>query len=390
MNAADNPFAPGAGTPPPELAGRSGIIQDAEVAVARARRGLGKSMLLLGLRGVGKTVLLNRIGEHARQSGVFALSLEAPEGRGLAEMLVPELRRALLALSSSQQALAYARRGLAVLRGFAGAFKVKHGDVEVSVSAPGVADSGNLEHDLPEMLEAVVQAAQADQKAVVLLIDEVQYLTADDLSALIVATHKLGQKGLPFLLVGAGLPLLAGLAGNAKSYAERLFDFPNVGPLTETAASEAIEAPLAKAGITIETAALRHIVRTTKGYPFFLQEWGYQAWNAASSSPITEADVVLAGKAAIERLDAGFFKVRRDRLTPKELEYLNSMATLGPGPHKSSDVSTSLGKTVTATGPVRDGLIKKGMIYSPQHGLIAFTVPLFDEYLRRAAELRPG
>jgi hypothetical protein len=300
-------------------------------------------------------------------------------------MLVPELRRSLLALSSSQQALALAQRGLAVLRGFAGAFKVKHGDVEVSVAAPGIADSGNLEHDLPEMLEAVVQAAQADQRALVLIIDEVQYLNSEDLSALIVATHKLGQRALPFLVIGAGLPLLAGLAGNAKSYAERLFDFPEVGPLTEGAAAEALQAPLAKARIEISREALDHVVRTTGGYPFFLQEWGYQAWNAASASPITLQDVVLAGRAAIDRLDAGFFKVRRDRLTPKELEYLNAMATLSPGPHKSSDVSSSLGKSVTATGPVRDGLIKKGMIYSPQHGLISFTVPLFDEYLRRTA-----
>jgi hypothetical protein len=385
MNPADNPFAPGAGTPPPELAGRSGILQDAEVAIARARKGMGRSLLLLGLRGVGKTVLLNRMGEHAKQAGAFALMLEAPEGRRLAEMLVPELRRSLLALSSSQQALALAQRGLAVLRGFAGAFKVKHGDVEVSVAAPGIADSGNLEHDLPEMLEAVVQAAQADQRALVLIIDEVQYLNSEDLSALIVATHKLGQRGLPFLVIGAGLPLLAGLAGNAKSYAERLFDFPEVGPLTEGAAAEALQAPLAKARIEISREALDHVVRTTGGYPFFLQEWGYQAWNAASASPITLQDVVLAGRAAIDRLDAGFFKVRRDRLTPKELEYLNAMATLGPGPHRSSDVSSSLGKSVTATGPVRDGLIKKGMIYSPQHGLISFTVPLFDEYLRRTA-----
>jgi hypothetical protein len=385
MNPADNPFAPGAGTPPPELAGRSGILQDAEVAIARARKGIGRSLLLLGLRGVGKTVLLNRMGEHAKQAGAFALMLEAPEGRRLAEMLVPELRRSLLALSSSQQALALAQRGLAVLRGFAGAFKVKHGDVEVSVAAPGIADSGNLEHDLPEMLEAVVQAAQADQRALVLIIDEVQYLNSEDLSALIVATHKLGQRALPFLVIGAGLPLLAGLAGNAKSYAERLFDFPEVGPLTEGAAAEALQAPLAKARIEISREALDHVVRTTGGYPFFLQEWGYQAWNAASASPITLQDVVLAGRAAIDRLDAGFFKVRRDRLTPKELEYLNAMATLSPGPHKSSDVSSSLGKSVTATGPVRDGLIKKGMIYSPQHGLISFTVPLFDEYLRRTA-----
>jgi len=386
MNPRDNPFAPGAGTQPPELAGRSGIITDAEVALARARRGLGKSMLLLGLRGVGKTVLLNRVAEMAEAGGALPVVLEAPEDQTLAPMLVPALRSTLFSLSASEKAGALTKRGFGVLRSFAAAFKVKVGEVEFGVKAePGKADSGNLEHDLPALLETVALAAKADDRALVLFIDEVQYLGAVDLSALIVATHKLGQKGLPFLLVGAGLPQLAALAGEAKSYAERLFDFPVVGPLPAQAARDAVAAPLKRESLKIEEAALNHIIKKTQGYPFFLQEWGYQAWNAAADSPINLADVRVAEKAAIERLDAGFFKVRLDRLTPREREYMHTMAQLGPGPHRSGEVAKALHKKVTAVGPLRDGLIKKGMIYSPQHGDTAFTVPMFDEFLKRTS-----
>ncbi|MDP1920060.1 MAG: ATP-binding protein [Myxococcales bacterium] len=387
MNPRDNPFAPGAGTQPPELAGRSGIITDAAVAIARARRGLGKSMLLLGLRGVGKTVLLNKLAEMAQTEGCLPVVLEAPEDQSLAAMLVPPLRSALFTLSKSEKAANLARRGIGVLRSFAGAFKVKVGEVEFGMKPDaGTADSGNLEYDLPALLETVALAAKADGSALVLFIDEVQYLTTPDLSALIVATHKLGQKALPFLLIGAGLPQLAGLAGDAKSYAERLFDYPSVGPLLSPAARDAIAAPLKRESQSIDDKALEHIIKQTHGYPYFLQEWGYQAWNAAVGSPITLADVKLAAKAAVERLDAGFFKVRVDRLTPREREYMSAMASLGPGPHRSGDIAACLEKKVSAVAPLRDGLIKKGMIYSPKHGETAFTVPMFDDFLKRSSK----
>jgi hypothetical protein len=385
MDPRENPFAPGAGTQPPQLAGRSGIVSDAEVAIARARKGLGKSLLLLGLRGVGKTVLLNRLAELARAEGCLALSLEATEDEGLPEMLVPPLRAALFQLSRSERTADRADRALAVLRSFAAAFKVKLGDVEVGLKPePGTADSGNIEFDLTALLETVVEAARHEQRALVLLIDELQFLGSDDLAALIVATHRLGQKNLPFLFVGAGLPQLAALAGEAKSYAERLFDFPDVGPLTADAAREAIRAPLARARLEIRDDALAHIVAHTAGYPYFLQEWGYQAWNAAAGSPITLADAKLATRAAVERLDSGFFKVRGDRLTPRERDYMNAMASLGPGPHRSGEIAAAMKAKVSTVAPLRDGLIKKGMLYSPRHGETAFTVPMFDEYLKRS------
>lgn len=385
MDPRDNPFAPGAGTQPPELAGRSGIITDAGVAIARARRGTGKSILLLGLRGVGKTVLLNKLSETAESEGCVSVVLEAPEEQSLAAMLVGPLRSALFRLSASEKAATLAKRSIGVLRSFATAFKVKVGEVEFGMKpVVGTADSGNLEYDLPALLETVVLAAKADGRALILFIDEVQYLSAADLSALIVATHKLGQRALPFLLIGAGLPQLAGLAGEAKSYAERLFDYPAVGPLLPPAARDAIAQPLKRESLAIEDKALEHIVKQTRGYPYFLQEWGYQAWNASAGSPISLPDVKLAARAALERLDAGFFKVRVDRLTPREKEYMLAMAELGPGPHRSGDIAAALKKKVTAVAPLRDGLLKKGMIYSPQHGETAFTVPMFDEYLKRA------
>ncbi len=387
MNARDNPFAPGAGTPPPELAGRSGIIDEAAIAFARAKTGRGKSMLLLGLRGVGKTVLLNFLNESAKAEGALTILLEAPEDQSLAQMLVPPLRSALMKLSLSAKAAALAKDALEALRGFATAFKVKVGDFEVGLKAPaGTADSGNLEYDLAALLEVVARAAKIEDRIVVLFVDEVQYLGSEELSALIVATHKLGQQSLPFLLIGAGLPQLAGLAGAAKSYAERLLDYPKVGALPDSAARDAIVEPLKKAQIAIEPQALEHIISRTHGYPYFLQEWAYQAWLAAPTSPITLVDAKLASKAALEHLDASFFKVRFDRLTPAEKTYAMAMAQLGDGPYRSGEIAVSMKRKVTAVAPTRDTLIKKGMIFSPQHGDTDFTVPMFAEFLRRTAK----
>lgn len=385
MDPARNPFAPGAGTRPPELAGREKIVEDTLTALRRVQNGRSaKGQMLLGLRGVGKTVLLNRIAELAEDEGYLTIVLEAPESRRLAEMLVPPLRAVLFKLSRSDQARSLANRGLGVLRGFASAFKVKYGDLEVSVdAATGTADSGHLESDLPELLMAVAQAAKADGRAVALFIDEVQYLSQEDLSALIVAAHRMGQRELPFILFGAGLPQLAALAGEAKSYAERLFDYPPVGALDVNAASRAIREPVIDEGAAIEDDALAEIVERTQGYPYFLQEWGSLAWNAAPSSPITLKDVDRASEQALEALDNGFFRVRLDRLTPRERAYVRAMAELGPGPHRSGDVAAAAGMSVTTAGPLRAGLIRKGMIYSPAHGDTAFTVPMFDAYLRR-------
>lgn len=344
-----------------------------------------KSQLLLGLRGVGKTVLLNRIAENAENEGYHCIMLEAPENRRLVEMIVPPIRQQLFKLSHLEKGKVLARRALGVLRGFAGAFKVKVGDVEFQVDPEtGTADSGSLESDLPELFLAVSQSAKQSGGGIALFIDEVQYLSESDLAALIVSVHRMTQKSLPFVLFGAGLPQLAQLAGQAKSYAERLFHFPEVGPLTDEAACEAIEAPVKRAGLKITGDALAVILRTTKGYPYFLQEWGHHTWNEADASPIGKGDAVRATTKALSALDKGFFRVRLDRLTPREKEYMRAMGELGSGPHRSGEIAQLLGITVTAAAPLRNGLIKKGMVYSPQHGDTAFTVPMFDEFMKRS------
>jgi len=385
MDRRRNPFAPGAGTRPPELAGRDEIIDNATVALARIQAWrAARSQMLLGLRGVGKTVLLNEIGQLAEKEGYRTIELEAPENRRLAEMLVPPLRLLLNRLSTFEKARSIAMRALRALHTFASVFKVKVGDVEVGMAEAGVAASGHLETDLPELLLLVAEAARAADTPVALLLDEVQYLPSEDLAALIVAVHKIGQRGLPLVFFGAGLPSLAALAGEAKSYAERLFAYPDVGALGRADAERAIREPLRSEGAGIEPTALSEIVERTEGYPYFLQEWGASAWDVATGSTITNADVERATIVALKRLDQGFFRVRLDRLTPREKEYMRAMAELGPGPHRSGDIAAMLGVKVTSVGFVRQELIRKGMLYSPQHGDTAFTVPMFDRFMKRS------
>ncbi len=387
MDPVRNPFAPGAGTPPPELAGRDALLEAARIAGERTRRGLpAKSLLMVGLRGVGKTVLLDRMRENAETTGLVAISIEAPENRSLPSMLAPRLRQALLRISRNEQAQALAQRALRALAGFVGALKVKYEDIEVSIDLepePGVADAGNLEDDLPALLEAVGEAAAAAGTAVVLLIDELQYVEEGQLAALITALHRTSQRRLPVVLIGAGLPQLRGHMGNAKSYAERLFEFPEVGPLDDASARRAIVRPLADEGVRIETEALDAVIQQTHGYPYFIQEWGKHIWDVAVSSPITLRDVGVATEAVIAALDESFFRVRFDRLTPVERRYLRAMAELGEGPHRSGDIAEKLGKPVSSQAPTRAQLIRKGMIWSPGHGETAFTVPLFDAFMRR-------
>ena len=385
MDPVRNPFAPGAGSRPPELAGRDLILEEAIIAIRRALIGKSsRSQMLLGLRGVGKTVLLNRIEEMASDEGHLTSFIEAPEGKPLGELLVPRLRQVLQKLSLAEQAKAKAHLALRALRSFASAFKFTHGETTISVDPEvGVADSGDLETDLPELFLRVGEAAKAAGKPWTLLIDEVQYLREVDLSALIVALHKTSQKGLPVLFFGAGLPQVAALSGDAKSYAERLFHYLSVGPLLADDAKTAIRQPIEDEGESISQAAVDEIFSKTHGYPYFLQEWGYQAWNIAEGDRIELDDARQAADEATRRLDDGFFKVRFDRLTPKEREYVIAMAKLGDGPYRSSDIAASLGEAPQSLGPRRAQIISKGMIYSPSHGDIAFTVPMFNDYLIR-------
>jgi AAA ATPase domain len=385
MDPVRNPFAPGAGSRPPELAGRQSILDEARVAVQRALIGKpSRSQMLLGLRGVGKTVLLSKIEEMAQEAGHVTSFIEAPEGRPLSELLLPKLHQILRKLSLSDQAKAKAHQALRALRSFASVFKLSYGDATLSVEPEvGVADSGDLENDLPELFVRVGEAAKAAGKAWTLLIDEVQYLQPKDLAALIVAMHKISQKELPVLFFGAGLPQVAALSGDAKSYAERLFHYPPVGALLPEDAKTAIRQPVEDEGEHISEDALNEIMLRTQGYPYFLQEWGYQCWNLAQGKQIEVSDASQAAGEATRRLDDGFFKVRFDRLTPKEREYVIAMAKLGSGPYRSSDIAVALGETHQSLGPRRSQIIAKGMIYSPSHGDIAFTVPMFNDYLIR-------
>jgi hypothetical protein len=387
MDPVHNPFSPGAGTPPPELAGRGELRETVRIALERTRLGLpAKSILMVGLRGVGKTVLLDRMRDDAEAAGIQTVRIEAPESRSLPALLAPQLRQALLRLSRNQKAKALAERALRALAGFVGSLKLKFEDIEVGIDfepEPGLADNGDLEHDLQALVEAVGAAAKSAGTALALFIDELQYVEEEQLAALITALHRAAQRQLPIVLVGAGLPQLRGRMGRAKSYAERLFDFPEIGALDDESARSAIAKPARSQGVEISEEALAEIVRATQGYPYFLQEWGKHAWDTATESPISAEDVRLASRSAVAALDESFFRVRFDRLTPSEKRYLRAMAELGPGPHRSGDIAAGLEKKVTNLGPTRNKLIAKGMIWSPNHGDTAFTVPLFDEFMRR-------
>lgn len=385
MDPALNPYTPGAGAPPPELAGRAGVLENARIAVVRTLAGRhARGQMLLGLRGVGKTVLLNAIRIGAEDAGCRTVAVESPEGRSLPELLVPALRRVLLNLDRGQQAGEYVRRAMRTLQSFASAFRVAMGDFELGiVPEPGSADSGDIEFDLPDLFVAVGQAARERGTAVALFIDEIQYLQKQDLSALIVAVHQTTQRQLPLIVFGAGLPQLAGLAGDAKSYAERLFEYVRTGALDEQDAQDALLRPAQESGADIESAALDSLVTDTQGYPYFLQEWGKHAWDGAPGPTITLADAKAATESALRELDQGFFSVRFDRLTPREKAYLRAMSEGGPGPHRSGAIAERLGIAVQQAGALRGSLIGKGMIYSPAHGDTAFTVPMFDAFMRR-------
>ena len=391
MDPIRNPYAPGAGTPPPELAGRDEIISTAHIALERTKIGrASKSLLMVGLRGAGKTVLLDRIREKAEANNTYTLRIEAPEGRSLPSILAPQLRIVLLKLSRSEAAKELAQRALRGLAGFVSALRVKYNDIEVGLnfdSEPGLADNGDLEVDLQELLEAVGEAARADKSCVGIFIDELQYVREDELAALITALHRTSQRQLPVVMLGAGLPQVRGRMGRAKSYAERLFEFPEIGPLTSDDAKLAIAKPAKAEGVEIEPAALDAIVRQTQCYPYFLQEWGKHVWDVALKSPISTSDVEIASDLAVATLDESFFLVRFDRLTPSEKKYVRAMAQLGPGPHRSGDIAAVLNRQVSALGPTRSQLIGKGMVWSPSHGDTAFTVPMFDEFMMR---IMPG
>jgi len=385
MDPIRNPYSPNAGAPPPALVGRDALLDAFDVALRRTQAGRSqKSMLPTGLRGSGKTVLLNRFVEQARALGFAVAQIEASESETFVAALANEVRSALYELSARAKIRGAVTRALGVLKSFTLSFGLHELAVRLGVDAQaGAADSGVLDTDLTALFVAIGEAAREEQTATLVAIDELQYLSEEQLAAIIVAVHRVTQLALPLLVVGTGLPQLPALAGNAKSYAERLFDFPNIGPLAKEDAIEAIRQPARAEGVEVERAALERLYEITQGYPYFIQEWAYGVWNTAPKSPITLTDVTRAEPEVLARLDESFFRVRYDRLTPREKRYLRAMAELGPGPHRSGDIATILDVKVETLSPLRSGLIKKGMIYSPQHGDTAFTVPLFDAFMRR-------
>lgn len=386
MDPVRNPYAPGAGSPPPELAGRKDVIENAQIALRRLAIGRpSQSPILVGLRGVGKTVLLVRIKHLADEEKIKTIYVEAHEGKTLPELLVTGIRQTLFSLSVAANAKDKVRRALMVLKSFLSGLKVTISEVEIGIDAEvGTADSGDIEADLPELMMALAEAAAAAKTPVAILIDEMQYLSEKEFSSLIMSVHRINQNALPVILIGAGLPQILGLAGNSKSYAERLFSYPRIGALTERDAINAIVNPARSEGVRYEQGAVNQILKVTKSYPYFLQQWAYEAWNVAENDVIKARDVFSAHNNALSTLDESFFKVRFERCTPSEKKYMRALAELGSGSFRSGDIAEVLGVKTTSVAPTRGNLIKKGMIYSPAHGDTEFTVPMFDEYMKRA------
>ncbi|HXE43755.1 MAG TPA: ATP-binding protein [Conexibacter sp.] len=386
-----NPYRPSAGAAPPALVGRDELTADFETIATRAVRGRpGQSFIPTGLRGVGKTVLLNRFSETAEALGLAVAFLEATDDDDFRRALATRLRTVLLKLDRGKASRAV-KRALGALESFT--YQLPDGStLSLNISAlAGVADSGQLTDDLTDLLIAVGEAARDRNTGVVLMIDEIQLVARKHLSALIIAVHRTVQLDLPIVLTGAGLPQLPGLTGKARSYAERLFEFPFIGNLAPDDARDVLVIPAREQGVAFTDTALALLEARTLGYPFFLQVWGYEVWNVAPGSPIGVEDVTRSAPRVRRKLDENFFRVRMERLTPTERRYLFAMARLGAGPHRSGDVAAELGAPVERVAPRRASLIRKGMIYSPAHGDTAFTVPMFDEFLRREqASAAPG
>ncbi len=382
MNPVNNPYTPGAGTPPPDLAGREDVLKQAENAILRTLNlKTSRSQILLGLRGVGKTVLLNKINQIAEESGGQTAIIEATSSQTLPEMITSQLYRLLLKLNRAKKAGNDLKKGFILLSEFASLFKVRVGEIEFGMNPTRL--TGDLSMDLGDLLFAIGEAAKTRRTVVVILIDEVQYLVERDLEALILALHRISQKEVPLLFFGAGLPQLAKLAGEAKSYAERLFNYIVIDRLDDKSARKALEKPAREEKVEFEPMALQKIIEETEGYPYFIQLWGSYAWDIAKASPVTLEDVKRATDTAILSLDSGFFRIRYDRLTERQKEYVRAMAEVGHLPLTSTEVAQKMNMSVQQAAPLRDEVIKKGVAYSPERGMVTFSVPKFEEFIKR-------
>jgi hypothetical protein len=360
-----------------------------DLLLARIERGrTEQSMIITGLRGVGKTVLLGQFRSKALEREWVVVELEASKHdetefrRGISA----RLRTALLELSPRARWTDRFQHAAAVLKSFTisvDASGTMSAGLDVE-AAEGFADHANLSMDLTDVFLALGEAAREKDRGVVLLFDEIQFLSRQQLEALIQALHKMVQRKLPITMVGAGLPQMAELAGEAKSYAERLFKFPEINTLSADDAQEALARPAQEEGVTYASAALDEAVAITGGYPYFIQELGYATWTVAAGPEITLEDIQSAEPAYETKLDASFFRVRLDRATALQRAYLRAMAELGPTAQKAADVAEVMGRASTNLGPTRAELINMGLLYTPQHAYAAFTVPHFDRFLLRA------
>jgi AAA ATPase domain len=389
VDAVSNPYTPNAGAAPEIVVGRDDQLEAFTMLLRRLERGrTEQSMIITGLRGVGKTVLLGQFGDIARRAGWEVVEIEASkhDDTRFRQAMFSQFKAALLRLSPRARWTERARYAAEVLSAFAVSVDQK-GTFSVSWDVPaaeGAADHGDLSMDLTDVFVALGEAAEEQQRGVALLIDEVQFLGRTQLEALIQAVHKTVQRRLPITFVGAGLPQIAELAGDAKSYAERLFTFPRVGSLEGDDARKALTEPAQVEGVTFDDDAVDLAMRITQGYPYFIQELGYQVWGVASDNRVRRSDVATAREAYEAKLDSSFFRVRLDRTTPLQTAYLRAMAELGPQPQKAADVARVMGRESTQVGPTRAELIDMGLLYTPEHGYAAFTVPDFDAFMLRA------
>lgn len=389
MDALTNPYTPNAGAEPQVVVGRDDQLQSFALLLARLARGrTEQSMIITGLRGVGKTVLLGRFRTKALMENWVVVELEVSKNDETAfrREIAAKLRTALFQLSPKAKWTDRLKQAAAVLRSFTTSVDETGGltfglDVD---AAQGFADHANLTLDLTDVFVAIGEAAGEEGKGVVLLLDEVQFFSTTQLEAVIAAIHKTVQRKLPITLVAAGLPQIAELAGDAKSYAERLFKFPTIGRLLPDDAKLALTEPARQEGAEFTDDALEEAVRITDGYPFFVQELGYAVWTTAEGPIVCKDDVVAAVPTFEAKLDGSFYRVRLNRATPLQSAYLRAMAQLGPEPHKASDVADVMGRTSQNLGPTRAELINMGLLYTPEHGYAAFTVPHFDRFLMRA------
>jgi len=380
-----NPYAPGAGTRPPLLTGRDREIEAYEVMLDRLVRGIaGQSMIVTGLRGVGKTVLLNAFEDIAVGRGWIAAGRELDEENPFPTAIARSAKRILNELKPTKKIAEQIRDKLSGL----GTFALKDpAGFELSYTPPERSPGDLLGEDFTDLLLAVGQAAEAKGRGVAFLLDEVQFVPAKEFGPFVVGLHRINQKALPVTCVAAGLPSLPALVGNAKSYAERLFEYPRIDRLSRADAQSALAAPALRLDVIWEQAALDHVFAQTAGYPYFLQEYGKYAWDVASDGTglITAQNARVGGQLAQDRLDDGFFLVRYERrATDAERSFLHAMAGCPGPPYSIADITDALGKdNQRLLSMRRNALIKKGLVYAPQHGALDYTVPRFAEYLKR-------